>query len=109
HKDRSARIGLSRAGLGARASWMPTTKDDLPFASAELAAELVRWRAYLSAERRTSLHTVTSYARDVNQFLAFLAEHLGGRVTIAALARISPQDVRAFMAARRAGGISGRS
>src|SRR5207237_7567557 len=53
--------------------------------------------------------TVESYARDVRQFLAFLAEHLGARISLATLVRASPQDVRAFMAARRAGGISGRS
>jgi integrase/recombinase XerC len=82
---------------------------DLPFAAADVAAELARWRSYLSSERRMSAKTVESYARDVRQFLAFLAEHLGGRVSLAALVRASPQDVRAFMASRRAGGISGRS
>jgi integrase/recombinase XerC len=41
--------------------------------------------------------------------MAFLGEHLGRRVTLAALARLEPLDVRAFMAARRADGISSRS
>ena len=53
--------------------------------------------------------TVEAYERDVRQFLEFLAGHLGGRPTLAELARLSPQDVRAFMAARRADGIGGRS
>jgi integrase/recombinase XerC len=39
----------------------------------------------------------------------FLAEHLGSRPTLAALAKLAPQDVRAFMAARRSEGIGGRS
>jgi integrase/recombinase XerC len=82
---------------------------DLPFAGADVAAELARWRSYLSSERRMSAKTVESYARDVRQLLAFLAEHLGGQVSLPALVRASPQDVRAFMASRRAGGISGRS
>jgi integrase/recombinase XerC len=87
-----------------------SSKDvDLPFAADDVAAELVRWRSYLSSERRMSAKTVESYARDMRQFLAFMAEHLGGRVSLAALVRASPQDVRAFMASRRAGGISGRS
>ena len=43
------------------------------------------------------------------QFLAFLAEHHGARVTLRASPRLAPQDVRAFMAARRADGIGGRS
>jgi integrase/recombinase XerC len=89
----------------------PSQTDDvaMPFASAEVAAEVVRWRAHLASERRMSPKTVESYARDVSQFLAFLAEHLGGRVTVSALVKLTPQDVRAFMAARRADGISGRS
>src|SRR5437899_1056312 len=81
----------------------------MPFASAEVAAEVMRWRAHLASERRMSPKTVESYARDVSQFLAFLAEHLGARVTVSALVKLTPQDVRAFMAARRAEGISGRS
>jgi integrase/recombinase XerC len=38
-----------------------------------------------------------------------MAEHLGGRITLAALRRLAPQDVRAFMASRRAAGIGSRS
>src|SRR5262245_15246210 len=53
--------------------------------------------------------TVEAYRRDVQQFLSFLSQHLGNRVTLAALTRLAPQDVRAFMAARRADDISSRS
>jgi integrase/recombinase XerC len=82
---------------------------DLPFAAADVITELVRWQSYLSSERRMSAKTVESYVRDVRQFLAFLAQHRGGRLSLTILMRTSPQDVRAFMASRRAGGISGRS
>ena len=53
--------------------------------------------------------TVEAYARDASQFLAFLAEHLGGKVTLARLIKLTPADVRAFMASRRADGIGSRS
>lgn len=82
---------------------------ELPFAAADTAAEVARWRAFLASERRMSPKTVEAYGRDVHQFLQFLAEHLGGRINIARLTKLAPQDVRAFMAARRADGIGGRS
>jgi len=82
---------------------------NLPGAGADVIAEVTRWLAHLSAERRMSAKTCEAYERDVRQFLAFLSEHLGGRVTLAALGRIEAQDMRAFLAARRAEGISGRS
>ena len=56
-----------------------------------------------------SAKTVEAYQRDALQFLAFLAEHQGGKVSLARLEKILPQDVRAFMAARRTEGIGGRS
>ena len=81
----------------------------MPYAAPELAAEVARWLVHLGAERRMSAKTCEAYERDARQFLAFLAEHLGGRVTLARLAAIAPRDVRAFMAQRRAIGIGGRS
>ena len=87
----------------------PTVATDLTFAGREVAAEMVRWLAHLASERRMSPKTVEAYQRDATQFLAFLAEHLGGKPTLAQLARLAPADVRAFMASRRADGIGSRS
>jgi integrase/recombinase XerC len=86
-----------------------TATRDLPYAGSDVAAEMARWLAHLGAERCMSGKTVEAYGRDMRQFLAFLAEHRGGRVTLSALTRLAPADVRAFMAARRADGIGGRS
>ena len=79
---------------------------DLSFAAPELVGELTRWLEHLSAERRMSGKTCEAYARDVLQFLRFMSEHFGARVTLGRLAKLSPADVRAFMAARRADGAS---
>jgi integrase/recombinase XerC len=80
-----------------------------PFAASDTAAEMVRWLAHLGTERRMSPKTVEAYGRDVAQFLAFLADHLGENPALTALAELKPADIRAFMAARRADGIGSRS
>ena len=90
---------------------MSQTSNDLqlPYAVDGVTRELVRWLGYLGTERRMSPKTVEAYQRDVQQFLAFLSQHLGNRVTLSTLTRLEAQDVRAFMAARRADDISSRS
>ena len=75
----------------------------------DVAAEFARWLGHLGGERRMSGKTLDAYGRDVRQFLDFLANHLGGAPKLSDLAKLAPQDVRAFMAARRADGVSGRS
>ena len=78
-------------------------------ASPDVSAEIARWLGYLGAERRMSPKTLEAYARDVGQFLGFLAEHLGGAPSLKQLAKLTPADVRAFMAARRAQGAGNRT
>ncbi len=82
---------------------------DFAFAAPDVAPEIARWLAHLSVERRMSAKTVEAYGRDVAQWLSFLAEHRGGAPTLKQVGAIEPQDMRAFMAARRAEGIGARS
>ena len=88
---------------------MPKTKPPALTFARDVAAELTRWLTHLGSERRMSPKTLEAYQRDIGQFLAFMAEHLGSAPSLKDLAKLTPQDVRAFMAARRAAGISGRS
>ena len=78
-------------------------------AAPDVAAEIGRWLAFLAGEKRLAAKTLEAYRRDVGQFLAFMSEHLGGAPSLGQLAQLAPQDVRAFMAARRAQGIGSRS
>ncbi|HZP76948.1 MAG TPA: tyrosine recombinase XerC [Pseudolabrys sp.] len=75
----------------------------------DVATEIERWLVHLGAERHMSPKTLEAYRRDVGQFLAFMAEHLGSEPTLKRLATLKPQDIRAFMAARRSAGIGSRS
>jgi integrase/recombinase XerC len=87
-----------------------TTEDHLvTFASADVMAEVRRWLAHLSAERRMSPKTAEAYERDVRQFLTFLTGHTGELASLRSLTAIEPRDVRAFMASRRHDGIGSRS
>ena len=56
-----------------------------------------------------SLLTIEAYARDTRQFLAFLAERYSAPPSISDFADCPTQDLRAFLARRRAEGIEGRS
>ncbi len=78
-------------------------------ASPDVKAEIAGWLRFLGTERRLSEKTLEAYGRDVSQFLGFLAEHLGGAPSLRQLAKLTPADVRAFMAARRSGGAGNRS
>jgi len=86
-----------------------STVQKFAFAAPDVAGEIGRWLSYLGNERRMSPKTLEAYARDIAQFLGFLAGHLGCAPSLKQLAKLTPQDVRAFMAARRANDISARS
>ena len=62
----------------------------LAAACKDVAREASRWLTHLSAERHISALTLEAYARDVGGFLGFLAGHLGGRPSLAALSKLAP-------------------
>jgi integrase/recombinase XerC len=77
--------------------------------SRPLAAESIAWLSHLGQERRLSPNTLDAYRRDVRQFLEFLAQRLGRAPNANDFVALRPNDLRAFLAARRADGIDARS
>ncbi len=75
-------------------------------ATPELRYAIGDWLDWLAHERRVSPHTRAAYARDLAGFLAFLAEHLGGAPSLAALGALKPADFRAWLAARARRGLN---
>lgn len=75
----------------------------LPVA-ADLAHAIEGWRAWLAVEKAASPHTRRAYEADVRGFLAFLAGHLGHAVALHDLGGLGLADLRAWLAARVAGG-----
>lgn len=68
--------------------------------------------AFLSHQRSlkgAADNTITAYGRDVAEFLSFITLHSGQSQGLGALARISTQDMRAWMAQTRSGGVGPRS
>ncbi|MEC8572294.1 MAG: site-specific integrase, partial [Pseudomonadota bacterium] len=70
---------------------------------------LEHWLAHLGGLRDAADNTLTAYRGDVVDFLAFMTQHFGSPQGLGALAEITTGDMRAWMAATRAGGTGARS
>lgn len=70
---------------------------------------LDRWLQQLRALDGAAANTVAAYTRDVTRFLTFLAAHRGGPEGLNSLLTLGQTDLRAWMAAERARGLSARS
>ncbi len=78
-------------------------------ANAEVRGWIDDWLGELAQVRRLAPKTLGAYERDLRQFIAFLAGHVGGTVDGAALMGLRPADFRAFLANRRSAGAGSRS
>ena len=75
-----------------------------------MADRLIRdWDAHLAHEKRRSDHTRRAYIATAERFCAFLSQHRGGEVDKAMLSALNPNDLRAYLADRRAGGLGNAS
>lgn len=80
-----------------------------PPALPDLARAAQAWLRLLSTERRLSALSVEAYARDVRQFITFLADYQGEPPSLTTIGALTASDVRAFMARRRQASVGNRS
>lgn len=75
-----------------------------------MTQDLIRdWDAHLAHEKRRSEHTRRAYVATAERFCAFLAVHRGGGVDAPMLASLTANDLRAYLAERRAEGLGNSS
>lgn len=67
------------------------------------------WLARQKALNGAAEHTISAYAGDVGDFLAFMSEHKGGAQGLAPLSKITTNDMRSWMAATRGRDVGARS
>ena len=83
---------------------------DSAFASSEeIRVQRAAWQRELGSVRRLAPRTLEAYGRDLDQFLSFLAGHVGGPVDLKAIQDLRGADIRAFMAQRRSETLGSRS
>lgn len=80
-----------------------------PFLSPALGDALAQWLAQLQALEGAAVNTIEAYRRDVTRYLKFLSAHRGGAEGVAAVARTTHPDLRAWMSEERSRGLSPRS
>jgi integrase/recombinase XerC len=82
----------------------------LPRSEADLSDTLIRdWDAHLAHEKRRSEHTRRAYIATAERFCVFLSGHRGGAVDGKMLGALTPNDLRSYLATRRAEGLGNAS
>ncbi|MGN6691424.1 MAG: tyrosine recombinase XerC [Sphingopyxis sp.] len=67
------------------------------------------WDAHLAHEKRRSEHTRRAYIATAERFCAFLSHYRGGAVDARTLKALTPNDLRSYLADRRADGLGNAS
>jgi len=75
----------------------------------DLRLVLIEWQTWLRTERRLAENTLSSYHRDAQRFLAFLASHKGSAICLEQLASLHIRDFRAWLTQLHNEGLSPRS
>ncbi len=78
----------------------------LTAAAPALQQAVTDWQRWLRSEKRAARPTIIAYGIDLQNFLAFMAEHLGAPPDLADLEALRPADFRAWLAKRATDGLA---
>lgn len=70
---------------------------------------LAEYRGFLTDNRRRTPATIKAYMATAQRLLGFLTGHWGKAADRSTLSSVTPADLRAYLAHRRAGGLTNRS
>lgn len=77
--------------------------------AAPVNGHMRNWLIWLISEKRCSNKTIDAYLADMQGFFSFLTDHLGDYASLQALADLSLQDFRAYLASQKNAGLGARS
>lgn len=83
--------------------------ETLSLCAPDLRERLHQWRDYICVEKNLSKHTQRAYGADINQFLRFIMEYKGERLSLNALSDVSLRDFRAWMSRKAINGAGNAS
>lgn len=95
----------AKARAGSALSEAELATDPLLGAAPDLVAAFQGWLHYLRHERRVAVLTAEAYARDLRDFLRFLAEYRGEAPTLVMMGALTRADLRAWAASRQKRGL----
>ncbi len=84
-------------------------KHILALCAEDLSTQLIKWGDYLRYEKNLSSHTLRAYNTDAENFIEFMAKHLGEPPSLNSISFITIRDFRSWMSKRATSGASNAS
>ncbi len=83
--------------------------DFASFTDKKTTNHIKNWLSEMALVKRLAPNTISSYRRDISQFMEFSFNHLGQKIDLKILQNLKAMDFRAFLAFRRNKQVSSRS